>query len=254
MGDVYVKLLKGFYFYGPAAKPKDKKYYQLLAAETKKKLPFECYQIALNILIRFDEGGLKLGGPEKEKCYTVKPGDMVAEMGAFRGYYSMYLSRQVGETGNVVAIEPVKDNLRYLEKNIKKNDLKNVIIVPKGVWSKKTTLTFSQRSEDFQSASIDMNYSDAKMLSIEVDTLDNILAKTNTDKINQMIIQLNGAEHEALKGLSEIKPYNFAIAARYNPGNQNVAEEIRKHLTDLGYKCTLVKGKYIFASRNPNSK
>ena len=133
-GMPYVELKYGLKFFGLPISPKDRKYYAMLVpGSIKTVLPQECYRVAMDIVIRYQEGGLMLGGPRKEDYYKVKKGDSVAEMGAFLGYYSMYLAETVGPTGTIIAIEPLPKNLSILSKNIERNGLDNIKLVPKGV-------------------------------------------------------------------------------------------------------------------------
>lgn len=246
-GIYFVKLKDDFIFYGPEAREKDKKYFNLLPHSIKTILPWECYGIALDIVTRYFGGGLKLGGPKKQLRYTVRPGDKVAEMGAFRGYYGLRLAKQVGNSGVVVAIEPVESNLFYLRKNVEANKLSQVKIIPKGVWKEKTVLTFQREKGDYQSSSLDIKYNNADEFQVKVDSLDNILNDSGIAHIDFMIIQLNGVELEALEGLTTDKPANLAIAARYTKGGQLAAGLIKKHLVKKGYKVKIVNRDYVFA-------
>ena len=119
----YIKLKSGPVFYGLKSNPKDKKYYNFLPAKIKAILPFETFLVANDIVIRYYEGGLKIGGPKKELFYITKTGNYVAEMGAYMGHYTIYLSEKVGKNGKVIAIEPMPDNLKILTKNITENKL-----------------------------------------------------------------------------------------------------------------------------------
>lgn len=243
----FIKLKNGFIFYGIKSRKKDKKYYFILPGWLKKKLPFLCFQTALDIIIRYFEGGLKLGGPKKEQYYKVKPGDIVAEMGAYMGYYTMYLSRKTGKEGKVVAIEPLKDNLFYLKKNINKNNIKNVSIVDTGVWNEEGILSFYKKKGDYQSGSLVLNNDVKDKLYIPVNTLDNILSINKINHIDFMIIQLNGSEYEGLLGLTKIKPEHLAIAARYDKNGVGIVKKIEELLKDRGYSISLSDKKFIFA-------
>ncbi len=203
----------------------------------------------MNIIIRYQEAGLKLGGPKKEEQYVVKEGDYVAEMGAFRGYYIMNVARRVGDKGKIIAIEPIPNNLEYLKKNIKENKFKNVVIVPKGVWKESNRKQFFLKNNDMQSASIDLADEEKKRIELEVDSLDNILKENNVNQINFMIVQLNGAEYEALQGLTTINPKNLAIAARYNKKNKSAVDMINALLVNRGYNTKIRKKQFIYASK-----
>ncbi len=240
----FIKLDNGLLFYGLKSRKKEFKYYKhLISKEIKRILPFDCYNLALNIIIRYYEGGLKFGGPAKELYYKVKEGDTVAEMGAYLGHYTMYLALKAGKSGKVIAIEPMPDNLEFLKNNIKQNSFENVTIIPKGVWDKTDELEIFQEKDDHQSASLVIKNDNKNKIKIPVDSLDNILTPLVDDKIDFMIIQLNGVELKALQGLEKYKPKNIAIAARYD----NIQKEIVKLLDQRGYRTIVESGKYIFA-------
>jgi FkbM family methyltransferase len=63
-------------------------------------------------------------------CSCAKPGDVVLDIGANIGVYTLYLSRAVGPKGHVVAVEPDPENLSILRDNIKLNGCDNVTILP----------------------------------------------------------------------------------------------------------------------------
>lgn len=243
----FVKLKDGPVFFGLKSSPKDKKYYNLLPASQKSVLPFESFLVANDIVIRYFEGGLMLGGPHKELFYKTKAGDSVAEMGAYMGHYTIYLSEKVGKNGKVIAIEPMPDNLNILRKNIAENKLDNVIIVPKGVWKEKDEMTFHRKKGDHQSGSVELNYKNDDTVKIPVDSLDNILQEQKIDHINFMLIQLNGVEPEALEGLTKYKPNHIAIAARYTKNNKPAAQLISDTLLKRNYKSKIIKRDFVFA-------
>ncbi|MBU8893921.1 MAG: FkbM family methyltransferase [Bacteroidales bacterium] len=249
-GVPFVKLNNGPVFYGLLSWPKLKKYYNLLPVKTKSVLPFECFLVANDIVIRYFEGGLQLGGPEKELFYSVKSGDYIAEMGAYMGHYTIYLSEKIGPKGKVIAIEPMPDNLKILKKNIEKNNLTNVDIVPKGVWKEKNEIIFQRKKGDHQSGSIELNYTDKDSLKIPVDSLDNILNEQAVSHVDFMLIQLNGVEVEALEGLDNFKPENMAVAARYKKEDKPAGLMISEILKARNYNCKIVKRDFVFAKLN----
>ena len=62
-------------------------------------------------------------------CSFVKPGDCVLDVGANIGLYSLALSRAVGPSGRVIAVEPDPDNLALLRRNLQANGCTNVTVV-----------------------------------------------------------------------------------------------------------------------------
>ena len=57
----------------------------------------------------------------------VHRGDVVFEVGANIGYATMFLAKYVGDSGKVFAVEPVPINFEILTKNIKLNNLSDII-------------------------------------------------------------------------------------------------------------------------------
>lgn len=245
-GDHWVEY-DGMRFHGEPSKDSLKKYYQLLSNKTKKNLPFECFRVAQDIQTRYIEGGLKYGGPFKQDFYKVQKGDVVAEMGAFMGFYILKLCKQVGEKGKVVAIEPLEDNLYYLKKNVKYNDMTQCQIVPKGVWKEKTRINFNRKATDAQSGSIVIGDRNEDH-SLPVDTLDNIMSDLNISHCDFMVIQLNGVEPMALEGLTSFDPKNLSIAARYDNEGEDTVMRIKNHLLKRDYNVKIHKKRFIYAN------
>ena len=66
----------------------------------------------------------------------VKKGDVVLDIGANIGYYTLIFARLVGEQGKVFAFEPDPDNFALLKKNVEINGYRNVTLVQKAVSNK----------------------------------------------------------------------------------------------------------------------
>jgi len=64
---------------------------------------------------------------------VIKKGDIVIDVGANIGYFTLLFARLVGETGKVIAIEPDPSNFKLLEKNIHDNNFKNIITLQNAV-------------------------------------------------------------------------------------------------------------------------
>lgn len=248
-GDPFVQLQNGTTFFGNKVKNIrfDKTFYNSLNNETKKVLKYECSQVAKDIVIRYIEGGLQYGGPKKQSRYTVQAGDHVAEMGAYQGFCSVKLAQQVGAKGKVVAIEPMPDNFRLLKKNKEANGLDQMILINKGVWDYTKELHFNRRVGDGQSSSIEMNYEAGEQFAVKADTLDNIFQEAGFKAKNFMIIQLNGAEINGLRGLTSFKPNYLSIAARYDTEGVDAALAIKQVLEDRGYSVEIDEEDFVFA-------
>ena len=72
-----------------------------------------------------------------------KKGDIVFDIGANVGYYTILASKIVGENGKIFSFEPVVRNLSYLYRHIKLNGLNNVVILPLACAEESTLKKFS---------------------------------------------------------------------------------------------------------------
>ena len=72
----------------------------------------------------------------KMEHVTPAPGDIVLDIGAYRGDTAAFFRKYVGENGRVFAFEPDETNFQFLVENIEKNRLANVVPVKKALLDK----------------------------------------------------------------------------------------------------------------------
>jgi len=245
-GDPFVKLEDGTILFGTRTRIYDSAY-RFLDRRIKAKLSKDCIQVAADVVIRYVECGLQYGGPKKQSRYTVQPGDRVSEMGGYQGFCSVKLAQQVGPEGRVVAIEPMADNFRLLERNKQANHLDQLIVVNRAVWDTHKTVQFQRRKGDGQSSSIEMGYKDGDTYDVPAETLDQIYRKTGVKPVDFVIIQLNGAEINGLRGLTDFAPRHLSIAARYDTEGEDAALAVKKFLIDRNYEVEIDQQDFVFA-------
>jgi FkbM family methyltransferase len=64
---------------------------------------------------------------------VVSDGDVVMDLGAHWGYYTLLAASLCGERGRIFAFEPHPTNFAFLKKNVEANGLTNVVMVQKAV-------------------------------------------------------------------------------------------------------------------------
>jgi FkbM family methyltransferase len=141
--------------------------------------------------------------------FSPKIGDIVIDVGAAFGFYTILASKRVGQQGRVVAIEPQPDSFEMLNKNIKLNKLVNIVTLNYAVSSKKTTLKLYSSYSTIQERAGESLQS---YIEVSADTLDNLLRTVGIDKVNWIKIDVEGAEYEVLKGAKEILSTNKDIS------------------------------------------
>jgi FkbM family methyltransferase len=145
------------------------------------------------------------------KRFTPKEGDIVIDIGAHIGLYTIISSKRVGANGKVVAIEADPSNFEMLNSNIKLNQLTNVIPLNYAVHSKETKVKLylpSGESGFTKYNTIMPNWINAqeKFVEVNANTLDYLLQlnEIRQEEVNWIKIDVEGAEFEVLKGATNV--------------------------------------------------
>lgn len=130
----------------------------------------------------------------------VRSGDVVLDIGANIGYYTLILARLVGENGRVFAFEPEPENFDLLKKNVEINGYRNAVLVKKGVSdvNGKTRLYLSE--ENRGDHRVYDSRDDRNSMEIETIRLDDYF-KDYEGRIDFIKMDIQGAEGKALQGM-----------------------------------------------------
>ena len=133
----------------------------------------------------------------------VKNGDIVLDIGANIGYYSVLLSKLVGDSGRVIAFEPTKHYGEVLKKNLEVNRISNVSVQEYALSDRdeKDTIFIGESS-----ATINWAYDERDKEGSEIiikKKLDDIVDDLGLDKIDFIKIDIDGHEPAFLKGAIE---------------------------------------------------
>ncbi len=63
------------------------------------------------------------------KALALKPGEVVADIGAGSGYFTVRFARAVGDAGRVYAVDVSPDMIRHLNRRLREAGLRNVVTV-----------------------------------------------------------------------------------------------------------------------------
>jgi FkbM family methyltransferase len=128
----------------------------------------------------------------------VKRGDVVVDVGAHYGAYTIVLSRLVGAFGSVFAIEPSSHALSVLRRNIGINQLSNVEVIAAGVGEHSATGVLYMHSDPSRASLI--AFSDGSTLEepIKIVRLDDAIPGDR--KVAFIKIDVEGYELLALRG------------------------------------------------------
>ncbi len=153
---------------------------------------------------------------ETLKIFTdfIKPGDVVLDIGANIGLYTLVASKKVGDDGCVIAFEPTSQTFQLLLENITLNKLHNIITVKEALADVKKPVIMQRP------IGINSGYEDAfhQIVEASVDdegaiftnTLDQYVADHQLKRIDIIKIDIEGAELLFFKGakhtLMQLKP------------------------------------------------
>src|ERR671921_1750065 len=143
--------------------------------------------------------------------FLPKQGDIVVDIGAHIGHYTLIASKRVGTNGKVVAIEAHPGNFEMLNRNIKLNRLTNVIPLNYAVYSKETKIKLYLPDEEsgntiYNTLISDRATNEEKFVEVNANTLDYLLQSKGIkeEEVNWIKIDVEGAEFEVLKGAANV--------------------------------------------------
>ncbi|MGV1100381.1 FkbM family methyltransferase [Thiovibrio sp. JS02] len=132
----------------------------------------------------------------------VKPGDVVLDVGANIGYYTVLLSKLVGGQGKVICFEPTKHYGSVLEKNIQANGLRNIELLRVGLSDKQQEMDI-QIGEHSATLHVPGNKKLNFSEKIQLIPLDAYLGSHPLPRLDFIKIDVDGHEPLFLEGAKE---------------------------------------------------
>ncbi len=136
----------------------------------------------------------------------IKKGDVVLDVGANIGYYTLIFAKIVGENGHVFAFEPEPSNFNLLKKNVMVNNYRNVSLEKIVISNKNgnTKLYLSKTNAGshriYLSNTVKNNF-----INVEMKTLDEYFKNNSIrDKISFIKMDVEGSEIGVIKGMNSI--------------------------------------------------
>lgn len=173
----------------------------------------------------------------------IASGDVVFDIGAHVGFYTLLASVLVGSQGKVYAFEPLPHNISYLNKHIDINKISNVRVIKAAVYHLNGQ-TFFQEGRNNSTGHISTQ-GKLQVQTVKLDDLYKARIILAPDKIK---IDVEGAEFLVLLGaktlITTCHPTIFlATHGRY------INNECCKFLLSIGYKIEAIDGKDLYKSK-----
>jgi len=172
---------------------------------------------------------------------NVNKNSVAVDVGANIGYYTLLLAKICKK---VYAFEPDKMCFEILLKNIKENNLDNVVAINKAVSDEAGEADFVVDEENLGNSKIDVRSQISDIRKVETISLDNLLIK---EKIDLIKIDTQGWEPKVILGAKRIiKKYKPIIFMEYSPqsykennldskGMINFLKQIYKNIFTIDY-------------------
>ena len=168
---------------------------------------------------------------------------VIIDAGAHHGEYAVLLGGLLKARGGglVIAIEPDSANVSILRSNIARNDLQDVVHVVESAVSDLTgEMDFVSNGSEGHLI-LGENASEGVSYKIKVETLSDILARFQLDKVDLLFVDVEGAELPVLRGFPwvtiqpgmifcELHPYNWK---EFGYSGDDFTEFLQIH----GYRC-----------------
>lgn len=173
----------------------------------------------------------------KQKLFGeyVRAGDVVFDIGAHAGFYSLLAAELAGSRGKVFAFEPLPRNFEFLKRHIKMNGFSNIEPINAAVSSTEGHSFFNTGENSFTGC-----LSKKGGLSVKTVSIDGLAGRKQVPLPDVMKIDVEGAEADVLKGASGIlekaRPVIFLALH-----NKEAYDNCINLLGSLGYRIKYIK-------------
>ncbi len=179
---------------------------------------------------------------QKALCRLVEPGMTVYDVGTYIGFFTLLLSRAVGESGRVIALEPNPETHRRLLRNLRLNHRENVQALLLAAADKSGRELFQTAKHDLAPeahlvASATVPEPDpAPKVEVETVSLDDLVFSRGLPRPELLKIDVEESEARVLAGMRRILEECRPVVVCETHGGEassEVARELRRHRYSL---------------------
>lgn len=134
----------------------------------------------------------------------ISAGDVVVDVGAGMGFYTLIIAEKIGPNGRIYAFEPDPKNFNELKKNVAKSGYQNIILENKAVSERSGKIKLFV-SEYFKGDHRTYGIPNDQLQSVDVETvsLDDYF-KNYSGRMNFIKIDVNGFEASVFRGMKNL--------------------------------------------------
>ena len=146
---------------------------------------------------------------------AIRPGDVVADVGSYRGTYAVVAAACTGARGRVYAFEPTAANQEIINANLALNDLADRVVVEAAAVSERSASALFYAWGDATTNSLAQTQAEAGAIEVRTIALDDYFAELPMPRV--LKIDIEGAELLALRGAQRILASDASIICELHP-------------------------------------
>jgi FkbM family methyltransferase len=182
---------------------------------------------------------------------TINCGDIVYDIGANIGFFSIIASSIVERSGHVYSFEPNIDNIRVIKNNIRLNKFSNITVIERAVsdFSGKGELHITEHPGGHTLFSVGIPRNVIDTVTVDIDTIDNLIYNKTILPPTVVKIDVEGAEFNVLRGMVKtLEKFHPTIIYEIDDTDFNNLEkkqsEIDQYLKTFGYEIQDLEESY----------
>ncbi len=189
-----------------------------------------------------------------DRHFCVERGDVVLDVGAWVGDFTIPAAKRAGRGGKVIAVEPHPGNLSFLKYNLEHNvKLENVKVIEKALWRRKGRMKLFL-GQGFSSSEHSLRAGEGEQLSeastyvwVETETLDGLVSRLGLERVDFLKMDVEGAELDVLsrgKRTLEITR-KVAVAAYHLREGRQTWPEVERILRKHGFETQVTERRIV---------
>ena len=172
-----------------------------------------------------------------ERYYKPKEGDVILDVGANLGAFSIRSSRSVGEGGRIVAVEPESTNFRLLRENVQMNGCKNITPIRTALGEQPGKASLNVYKKRGNNSFIRKKTESLEhQEEVQMGTIDELVSECGLSRLSLIKVDTEGYELKVLQGgkktIQNLKP---KIVGEAHPHISDAASVILSYLEEYGY-------------------
>ena len=174
-----------------------------------------------------------------------KPGMIALDVGADIGYFSLQFSKLVGNSGRVIAFEPIPKARERLVHNIALNELTNITVSEFALGNQEGTVYLE---DPFTKSRVNLNKTSGGIndIKVSIKRFDDLFDELSLPSVDIIKMDIEGAEHEALRGMEQtLRRFRPTIVLEVHnhflPQFNSSSEALLDWLKSLDYKVSTIE-------------